>query len=188
MRTMDFYLALATGWVIVGNIWHAVLLSLRTEGNRPLTISEHAVERDNLLLVHRIVHSAPIIVFMPLILGYLLPSGHYLAALLLSSAAIFDSLETLTLNKRTAPLESSVNAHNVTAWVMALSYIAYAVVISRIADLSLWVYGSILFVCAVLLVIAVRGIQKRRFLIMQMAYFVLVSLVGVLAHIRLIIG
>ncbi len=155
---------------------------------RPLTISEHAVESRRLLCVHRIVHSLPLIMFTPLIIGYLIPNGYIIAATLLGSAAVFDSLETLTLNERTAKLDNGLNLHSFTAWIMSLSYLLYAVIISQITGVSTWIYGTAMFVCVILLICGATGILKRYFLYMQMSYFLVISFIGILAYIELIIA
>ena len=112
---MDFYITISLLWVIIGNVWHGFLLMQRKGAGRPLTISEHAVENDRLLLTHRIVHSLPLLMFMPMIFGYLIPQGYIIAAALLVSSAVFDSLETLTLNKNTARWDNGLNLHSFTA-------------------------------------------------------------------------
>src|SRR5690606_30593724 len=134
------------------------------------------------LFIHRLAHVIPLIVFVPFVLFYLLPEGHILAGALLALAALFDALEVLTLNKRTAPLSSGLNAHYITAWLMAASYMMYAVAISRIAGLSSLIYGSFVVVCFVLMTFAVREMFKKYFLAMQMTFFILPSLLFLLAH------
>lgn len=188
MRSMDFYLIIVCAWAILGNIWHAILL-IRTKSKKRLpTISEHAVEDNRLLRVHRLVHSLPLLVFMPAVFGYLLPNGYGLAAGLLLSGVFFDCVETLTLNKRTATLAVKLNVHFVTAWLMALSYFGYALVISRIAHVSPWVYGPVLGLCLLLVVLANKGVSRQKSLAMQMTYFMLVTLAVVIAHIRLVLS
>lgn len=184
---MFVYIIIVSVWVVFGNMWHVYLIATHKGNRRPLTISEHAVANKRLLWTHRIVHSLPLIVFVPMIFGYLIPNGYLLAALLLMSGAIFDSLETLTLNKRTAPVDSSFNIHHLTTWFMALSYFTYAILISIIAELSTWVYLPILTVCLALLFIACTKIFKDRFLVLQMSYFILVSLLVIIANTKLIL-
>lgn len=173
-------------WILIGNSWHALLIARRKGPGRPLTISEHAVESPQLLLVHRVVHSLPIVLFMPLIIGYLLPEGHVLAASLLFSAVVFDSIETLSLNKKTARLEDKLNIHSITAWLMAASYMLYSTVISQVAGISWLIYGPILAACIFLMMCAVTGAFKKHFLSMQMSFFLLISLMGLVAHVTLI--
>jgi hypothetical protein len=177
-----------SAWIVLGNVWHGILLAQRKGSNRPKTISEHAVETNILLKIHRAVHTIPLLVFIPFIFGYLMPTRHYLAAILLMLGAIFDSIETLTLNKKTAPLDSAPNAHYVTAWLMALSYLGYSFVISRIAGVSPWLFGPILLSCIILAILAHRGILNRISLGMQMSYFLLVSLVVLIANFKLIMS
>lgn len=188
MSKTDYYLLLMSFWIILGNVWHIVLLTRHKGHERPPTISEHAVASKRLLLIHRIVHSLPLLLFAPVIFGYLLPRGYNFAAILLTSAIIFDSIEVLTLNKNTASLDSRPNTHFVTAWLMALSYFAYSLVISHIAGLSPWVYGSILSICVLFVILSNRAVSAGKSLVLQMTYFILVSLVGVLANIKLIMS
>ncbi len=175
-------------WVILGNAWHGVLLAQRKGSNRPKTISEHAVESSKLLWAHRIVHSAPLILFVPFIYGYLLPNEYYLASIVLFSGVIFDSVETITLTKKTAPLDSPFNIHHLTAGLMSLSYFAYSISISRIAGVSVWIYSPLLLACVLLVIFSGKGISKNKSLAMQMSYFILVSLVVLLANFKLMIS
>ena len=186
MSEMVASIVLMSVWVIAGNFWHFILLVQRKGNNRPKTISEHAVESSNLLITHRVVHSFPLIVFIPVVVGYLVPNGYTIAALLLFAGAIFDSLEALTLNKKSAPIDSAPNSHYISAWLMALSYLGYALIISRIAGVSSWVYCPILTLCGLLAVLAQRGILNRVSLAMQMSYFILLSLVVLIANASLI--
>ncbi len=175
-------------WVVLVNAWHIFLIVNRKGASRPPTISEHAAEARRLLWIHRFIHSLPLIVFIPMIFGYLVPSGHLLAAYLLMSGVIFDSLEALTLNKRTAPVDSPFNMHHFTTWIMSLSYFAFAIAISRIAEVSPWLYLPILTACVVLLIIAGKKIIRGKFLVMQMSYFLLLSSVILIANIKLILS
>lgn len=187
MNKMIVYTSIMSIWVVFGNVWHGILLARRKGGGRPKTISEHAVESDKLLKIHRVIHSIPLIVFLPFIIYYLLPKGYHYAALLLILGAVFDSIETLTLNKKTAPLDSSPNAHYITAWLMAFSYLGYSFVISRIAGVSPLLYVPVLLLCITLAALAHRGILNRISLAMQMIYFILVSSVVLIANIKLIL-
>lgn len=185
---MVTYITLMSIWVILGNTWHGVLLAQRKGSNRPKTISEHAVEGSKLLWTHRIVHSAPLLVFVPFIYAYLLQNAYYLAMAFLVSGVVFDCVETLTLNKKTAPLDSAFNIHHLTAGLMSLSYFAYSISISRIAGVSIWIYLPLLLACLLLVLFSSKGISKNKSLAMQMAYFILVSLVVLIANLKLIIS
>jgi hypothetical protein len=175
-------------WIVLGNAWHFLLLRLFPGKNRPPTISEHAVVSGNLLRFHKIIHSLPIIVFAPVVFKYLIPQEHYLAAGLLIIAVVSDCIEVLTLNKKSAPIDSKPNAHFFSAWLMSLTYLAYVYVISGIAGLNIWFYGSLLAACVLLAVLSNRAIVKKRSLRMQMGYFVIVSLVAVVANMKLILS
>lgn len=188
MSRVDLSLVVMSFWVILGNVWHGVLLSIDTGGKRPSTISEHAVLNDRLLLTHRLVHTLPLIMFAPVILWFLIPEGHMFATAVLFLAALFDSIEVLALNKRTAPVKSSPNIHFVTAWLMAAFYFAYSLLISRIAGISVWFYSPVLLVCLVLAILATKLHRANRSLSMQMTYFILVSLVGVVANIKIMVS
>jgi hypothetical protein len=123
--------------------------------------------------------------FTPLVFGYLVPKQFIIAALLLVSAAVFDCVQTLSLNKSTAPTNKQPNIHSVTAWLMALSYFGYALVICRIADVPVLIYGSALLLCGLFVALANKALSRGVSLQLQMTYFILVSLVGVFAHIKL---
>ena len=187
MNKMIVYISIMSIWVVLVNAWHIFLITNRKGTGRPPTISEHAAESKRLLWIHRFIHSLPLIVFIPMIFGYLVPNDHILAAYILMSGAIFDSLETLSLNKRTAPVDSPFNMHHFTTWIMALSYFTFAIAISRIAEVSQWFYLPILIACVVLLIIAGKKIIRGKFLVMQMTYFMLLSLVLIFANIKLIL-
>jgi hypothetical protein len=103
------------------------------------------------------------------------------------SAAVFDSLQTISLNKQTAPTNKHPNLHSVTAWLMALSYFGYALVISHIAAAPELVYVPVLLVCILFVALANKALSKGVSLQLQMAYFVLVSTVGIIAHLKLMI-
>jgi ABC-type sulfate transport system permease component len=98
------------------------------------------------------------------------------------SAALFDSIEVLSLNKQTAPLEDKLNLHSATAWVMSSCYFLYTALISHIAGVPLWAYLPVLAICLALIFCAATNRYKKYFLAMQMSYFVLLSLLGLLAH------
>lgn len=183
---MDAILLLTLLPLILVNSWHAWLLVRHPKTSRPLTISEHAVESGWLLLAHRVMHAVPLPIFVFFAFSYLIPEGHTVAAVLLMVGATFDVAEVLTLNRGTASMDTKLNAHFVTAWVMALSYLLYGLLISNTAGVSRYVYGTILLVCACLLMFAITNTFKRYFLIMQMLFFVLVSSVVFIAHMNLI--
>lgn len=178
-------LIIASVWVIGCNLWHVILVATRKGLNRPLTISEHAVETKRILGVHRIVHSLPLLLFMPLA-HQLVISERYSLGVLLMAAAIFDCAQVLTLNKRTARLEDRLNAHSITAWLMALSYMGYSLLISREAHVPTLVYVSGFALCVLLLLFAVTNTFKKAFLVMQMSFFILISAMGIIAHLMLI--
>ncbi len=183
---MEYIIALTLLPPVGVTAWHFVLIFSRDNKGRPSTISEHAVEQDHLLLIHRIVHTLPILAFLPFILFYLWPNGYVLAGALLILATTFDSIETLTLNKKTASLDSPKNLHYVTAWVMAICYLGYLVAISIIAGINPLFYGSILAICAVLLYFAINNKYKSKFVVMQVSFFALLAILGIIAHASLL--
>ncbi len=169
------------------NIWHIILVTRPRTSPRPLTISEHASESQATLLAHRILHSLPIIMLTPFIVWFLIPKGHIYAAVLLFSGSFFDSIEVLTLNKHSAELDGPINLHKVTAWIMALSYMGYMLAISRVAEINPYIYGLFFLACVLLMVFAIKGMFKAYFLFMQTIFFVLMSLVILMAHIALLV-
>lgn len=184
---MDFLLALTVIPSLGLTSWHFYLVFQRKAPARPLTISEHAVESRELLLAHKIAHTLPVVIFLPFVFLYLLPNGYNLAGLFLILASVFDSIEALALNKETARLDAKESLHYKATWIMAMSYLVYTTLISRIAGLNSFVYGSILAICFVLLYFAVNERHKSKFLFMQMTFFVLVALLGIIAHSTLLI-
>ena len=183
---MDKSLIAMSFWIVLGNLWHGFLLAIHKSGKRPPTISEHAAGSQCLLWTHRVVHSIPLFIFSIVAFKILVPNGYWIAVILLISGALFDFLETITLNKKTASLQSRYNLHFATAWLMALCYFAYAFMISRIAGVNVAVYIPILLICVLLVVFSEHGVSRNKSLSMQMAYFMLVSLVVLLANVRLI--
>jgi hypothetical protein len=183
---MNVSLMIASAWVIVCNGWHIALVALRSGSGRPLTISEHAVESKRLLLIHRVVHSLPVLLFLPLA-AQLSAHGYSIAATLLLTAAVFDCVQVLGLNKKSARLENRLNAHSIAAWIMALSYLFYSAQISQIASVPPFIYGLILAICLLLLLGAATNTFKKYFLAMQMSFFILLSSVGLIAHTVLIV-
>lgn len=183
---MDFYLTLTLVPIIWTNIWHGILLCQPTPDHKPHTMSEHAVMKPQLLLVHRMSHTILSVVMLLFVFNWLIPKGYYIAAVMAFSAAIFDVIEVYALNSRTAKSASGMNLHEKTAWLMALSYMLYSGVISHIAGLSPWVYGSVFLLCAILFARVRKG-KNKEFWIMQMVFFTIISLLGVGAYLTLLI-
>lgn len=183
---MNGAIIIAASWIAIVNFWHVLLLMLRKGDGRPLTISEHAVERSSLLVTHRIVHSLSIPFSLPLIYQ-LMSSNERVVGVLLLTGVLADSLQALSLNVRTAPLENKINPHSLSAWLMALSYLACAIIICSAASVSPWIYVTASLLCMLLLVFAITKTFKKHFLAMQMAFFVIVSCICSIAYSMLII-
>ena len=167
------------------NVWHSFLLFKRSNVERPLSISYHAVEANELLLTHRFVHTSSSFILIFFAFAFLIPNGHLVAAILLIAAAIFDVLEVFALHSGDAAEEMKINSHAVTAWAMALCYLSYATAIIYVVKLNP------LFVVAVWLtpafLIAIFKLRKfNGFWIAQHAYFCLLALVLIIAHLRLL--
>ena len=168
------------------NIWHGILLCQHTRDNKPYTISEHAVMKPQLLIIHRITHTLSSGIMLLFVINWLLPNGYYIAALLALSGAVFDVIEVLALNKQTASITSHVDLHEKATWLMALSYLLYVIAISYIADVSPWLYASVFLICVLLFMRARKG-KFEDFWIIQMAFFVLISGLGLIAHTTLLL-
>ena len=151
-----FFLILSLIPLIAVNVWHNILLSEPTADHKPRSISEHAVSSSHLLFRHRVAHTVGSILLSIYGLFYLFPHGHIVAGSLLIGAAIFDVIEVVTLNKKSASDITALNYHVVTAWAMALCYLLYASVIVTIAGLSslfvfvIWTSFAALLITAVL--------------------------------------
>ncbi len=169
-------------WV---NVWHSLLLARGSKDNRPHSISEHATETPQLLRTQRLMHSSSSAVMVVFALGFLLPNGHPLAACLLIAAAVFDVLEVLTLNKSNAATTLQLNSHTATAWPMALFYLLYATVIIPIARLNPLLAVPI-WLTPALVATLFKWRKFSGFWIVQHVYFCLLSLVLIIAHVRLL--
>jgi len=169
-------------WV---NVWHSLLLAKRSKDNRPHSISHHATETPELLRTHRLMHSSSSAVMAVFALGFLLPHGYAAAASLLITAAVFDVLEVLTLNKSNAAETLKLNSHTATAWPMALFYLLYATVIIPIAHLSPLLSVAVWLTPAILAALF-KWRKFSGFWIVQHVYFCLLALVLVIAHVRLL--
>jgi hypothetical protein len=175
-------------WILV---WHFFLILKRTGEDRPRTISAHAEEQGRLLLIHRLSHSLPLIATIPFTAGYLLPHNHHMAAFILILATIFDAAEVATLRK-TPDLDAGTGSgglvHKIAAWLMAVSYLLYAAIISVVADVGVWLYWFVFaFLACVLLAFFRKGATtQKHFFILQMAFFMLVTFVMLIAHITLL--
>lgn len=179
-----FFLIVSLIPLIAVNVWHNVLLSEPTAGHKPRSISEHAASSPHLLLRHRIAHTVGSIFLSIYGLFYLLPHGHSVAASLLIGAAIFDVIEVVTLNKKSASEITALNYHVVTAWAMALCYLLYASVAVTIAGLSSLFVFMIWISFAALLITAVLR-KFKDFWITQHIYFCFLALIMAIGQIAL---
>lgn len=175
-------------WII---LWHFILMLRRTGENKPNTISAHAEEKARILLVHRLSHGLPSVAILPFVFGFLLPNGYHVAAYVLITASIFDLIEVLTLRKTpvtniTAGSDGLV--HKVSAWLMAMSYLLYTVLISGESGIGRWLYLIVLLLSAAIIgaFFAIGASTKRHFYILQMTFFTLTTFVMLLSHISIL--
>ncbi len=183
---MDNFYLLLTLLPLAGiNIWHGILLAQRSRDGKPHTISEHAAETPRLLLIHRLVHTISPAIFLLFGFGYLLPHGHTLAFAFLAVGVTLDAIEVMTLSKGGPKGPFTLSVHHVTAWLMALSYLSYAIIISSTSNMSPWISNSI-WVSFVLLLTLSAHRKFRHFWIEQMLYFTFVCLIAAIAHVRLL--
>lgn len=176
-----FFVVLSTLPLIIVNIWHSILLFSRERDNKPHTISHHAAETTNLLRVHRIMHISASVILMLFSFCYLFLHNHYLVGWLLIGGALFDVLEVITLNKKSAEKVVSVNYHTITAWTMAFFYLVYASLISLTVNFSSLLVFAIWIAFVVFLIISVARSFKS-FWIMQHIYFCFLALIMIAAH------
>jgi hypothetical protein len=181
----NFLLILSLLPLIWVNVWHSYLLAKRSKDNRPHSISEHATETPELLRTHRFMHSSSSAVMAVFALGFLLPNGYVLAACFLITAAVFDVLEVFTLNKTNASTTLVLNGHTATAWPMALFYLLYATVIIPVAQLNPLLSVAI-WITPTVIAAVFKWRKFRGFWIVQHVYFCLLSLVLIIAHLRLL--
>lgn len=184
---MNIYLFLVIAPVLIVNLWHIYLVTSYHGDKRLVTISEHAVTTRSRLYMHRVIHALPLIFFLPFALWFLVPNDFRLAAILLIASAILEIKQAVSLNKYNAPLDSGVNKHSVKAWMMAVCYLAYTLVLGLISDISLFIFLPLFTVCLVLVSFAALGLHRNRTLFMQMSFFIVLSLLGILGHISLIL-
>ncbi|PID30627.1 hypothetical protein CSA80_00795 [Candidatus Saccharibacteria bacterium] len=169
------------------NAWHGFLLYSHKNDRKQHTISQYAVSSGAFLRRHRAIHYLTSAILFVFSAGYLLPHGYVLAAVLLSGAAIFDALEVMTLNQKTASQITTVNSHIITAWLMAFCYLFYASHVLAIAKLSEWFVWAIWVSFAVLLALSVNR-KFKEFWLIQHAYFCFLAALIVLAHITLLVS
>lgn len=175
-------LLLGSAPAVIANLWHQFLLSSH---NIPYqTISQHATETEMKLLGHRIVHSVSSFSLILFAWFYLFRYGYNWAGSVLIAGAVFDILEVATLTKRSAEPVFAINYHVITAWMMALGYILYVIAIVSIAGMPAGLSWGIAIFFVLLLGIAFR--QKfKNFWRIQHAYFCLLAILIVLAHVQL---
>ena len=166
------------------NIWHSVLLMMPYRAKRPGSISEHATETRRLLTSHRVMHISGSVLLWVFSFGYLLPHHATIAAGLLIIGGVFDVLEVLTLNKKTAATTIRLNPHTITAWSMALSYLLYASVIVVVVGMSAWLSLAVWVSFLILLAVSALG-KFKHFWLTQHIYFCCLALVIMVAHLRL---
>jgi len=168
------------------NIWHAYLLLSYRGDSRTDTISEHAAQDLPTLKLHRLFHitmSVCLTVFAVSCL--ILNRSLILPAMVLIAGAVFDIVEVMTLNKETSHHPFEAGPHQITSWLMALSYLIYGILITRAAGLPLWVTNIVWISFLVILFISIMC-RFKRFWIAQMFYFALLALIVITAHINLL--
>lgn len=170
--------------IVLVNLWHHILLFYMYRPSTPRTISENAAKTITSLYIHRAMHTVASFILLLFGYMYLLPHGFYIPFGLLISGAIFDALEVLTLDSRSAQEIFSANSHSITAWLMALSYLGYASTILLASGTSPYIiWGIGLLFVGVFVASLLR--EHKDFWRTQHLYFCLLGAIIISTHLRL---
>lgn len=161
--------------LLVGNLWHAIMpLVGRKRTDFKNSISENALRSKSVLLTHRLVHVGLSVCFF-FYAAYLFNQGLIAASVLLVCAALCDSIQVVTLSRRTnhTPMYFR-DIHQVSAWTMAIAYLVFSIVFAinlGVIGAIFWTYIAWLACIFIVLFYA----KHRLFWFVQMAFFVSVS-------------
>lgn len=171
--------------VVSVNLWHGYLLVSRKDDGKPHTISEHGAANARLLLIHRILHISASILLITYALTFLRERGFGVAMTFLVVGAICDVAEVLALNLNVKSGPDLKDVHQLTAWGMAFCYMAFGITIALAAHFSSLVVNGVWLVFLAMLLISIQ--QKfYKFWIYQMAYFVMLSVLIIVAHTKIV--
>lgn len=188
MRNINGYilLSLSLSPLLIVNIWHNYLLFKNCNLSKKFnSISRHAADNNKYLKTHRLMHIFGSFAMILFAIGFLIPNDYVLPGLLLILGAVFDSLEVLTLNKKSSSVITKVNSHTLTAWAMALSYLLYLCILIPIAGLSSSLILAIWLSLAILLLISAIS-RFRNFATTQHIYFCFIATLIAIAHLKLV--
>ncbi len=161
--------------LIVGNAWHVLMLWLaHNRGQLANSISENALANPMALLVHRSMHIFLAVSFFVFSYG-LWSHGYKMLSVLLVLAVIFDVLQVMLLSEKTnhTPLYFR-DAHQLSAWVMAVAYLLYTIAAAAAANVGLaWITAYLCYIT--LMYVGSRLTKHRYFWVAQMVFFISVS-------------
>jgi hypothetical protein len=162
--------------IVAVNVWHSLLILTRMGSTRrPDSLSEQAGVRPRFLLIHKIVHCCASALFIVFSYEFLWQQERLiLPAILFSFGAFLDIAQVLTLNKHTKHTPSLNNLHILTAWPMAICYMAFGALLSREAGMSVFVVHGMWVTFIILLLIAIK-MQFKYFWVTQHGYFLILS-------------
>lgn len=167
------------------NFWHGYLLMTNKSPERPGSISEHACANSRHLVLHKNFHILISVFLIGYAVGYLFAElGLTLLAALLVLGATMDIIEVSTLNKNTPTSPDVKDIHQITAWIMAISYVLFALGLAFHAGLPFMIVNAT-WISFVLLVIWSLKINFKSFWAFQMAYFFVLSIIILIAHFSL---
>lgn len=136
-------------------------------------------------MLHRIFHTLISMSLIAYALLYLRAElGLLLPVILLITGATMDIIEVMTLNENTPTGPDAKDVHQLTAWVMALSYLFFAISLAVYAEYSALVVNAIWIVFLIMITSAAK-IKFRYFWAFQMSYFLMLSILIALTHLSI---
>lgn len=157
------------------NLWHLYLVLRHKVAD---TISESALMTKRTLLLHRAVHTFGALCFMAYAVFLFSAASEYrFAAVVLAVAAVLDIIQSFVLTSETNHAFGELkDRHQMTAWLMAAGYLLFAVTMAVIEGMAVVAAIAVLLLIGIVLWSHISKI-KRRFVLSQMAFFVVVSVV-----------
>jgi hypothetical protein len=174
--------------LIVINSYHAFMMySVAKKTGYRNSISETAFHSTNTLTVYIMLHVVGALCF--LVFAYLLYRDYSLVlpALFLFLAAVFDATQVMTLSKKTNHTPMYLrDFHQLSAWLMTICYLLFALSLLSVAGNYIAIVLFMLFLGHVY--VASHMLKHRYFWFAQMAVFVSISMVMVIAAVRMATG
>jgi hypothetical protein len=172
--------------LIVVNLWHSYVVIARRGGEGLDTISQRAALYPKTLKFHKIIHyfvSICLILYVLIFLRY--QAGAEWTSMLLLIGAFFDVIQVETLTKESGYSHRHKDPHELSAWMMAFFYMLAGVGIAKLSGLPGWLSNAIWLIYAVVVLLAFAT-KFRGFFVIQMIYFVALSILIVTAHLSLV--